>query len=192
MNRAVFLLEERSMKVLLEGLLPRLVPELPFLCVAHAGKQDLEKSIPRKLRAWKEPGVAFVVVRDKDQGDCKAVKKKLCELCREGGRPDTLVRIPCHELEAWYLGDPEALAKAYQTPRLLKMLEKEKRFADGDAVPKPSVELETLVPEFQKISGARRMAEVLSDQNRSHSFQVFIAGVRQLAAKLASAEAGSR
>ena len=28
---------------------------LSFLCVAHEGKQDLEKSIPRKLRAWREP-----------------------------------------------------------------------------------------------------------------------------------------
>ena len=56
MNRIVFLLEEYSMKVLLEGLLPRLFPELPFLCIPHQGKQDLEKSIPRKLRAWREPG----------------------------------------------------------------------------------------------------------------------------------------
>ena len=39
------------MKVLLDGLLPRLVPGLQFLCVPHEGKQDLEKSVPRKLRA---------------------------------------------------------------------------------------------------------------------------------------------
>lgn len=47
MSRVVFLLEEYSMKVLLDGLLPRLFPELPFLCVPHEGKQDLEKSIPQ-------------------------------------------------------------------------------------------------------------------------------------------------
>lgn len=74
MSRIVLLLEEHSMKVLLEGLLPRLVPGLQFLCVAHEGKQDLEKSIPKKLRAWREPGVQFVVLRDNDQGDCRELK----------------------------------------------------------------------------------------------------------------------
>ena len=68
MSRIVFLLEEDSMKVLLEGLLPRLFPGLSFLCLSHEGKQDLEKSIPRKLKAWREPGVRFVVVRDQDGG----------------------------------------------------------------------------------------------------------------------------
>lgn len=58
MSRVVFLLEERSMKELLEGLLPRLFPGLPFLCIPHEGKRDLERSIPRKLRAWREPGAS--------------------------------------------------------------------------------------------------------------------------------------
>jgi len=69
MSRVVFLLEERSMKILLEELLPRLVPGMPFICIPHEGKQDLEKSISRKLRAWREPGARFVVVRDNDGGD---------------------------------------------------------------------------------------------------------------------------
>lgn len=66
-GRVVFMLEEYSMKVLLEGLLPRLFPDLAFLCVPHDGKGDLEKSLPKKLRAWREPGVRFVVVRDNDR-----------------------------------------------------------------------------------------------------------------------------
>ncbi len=41
------------MRVLLNGLLPRLFPGLPFKCVKHEGKTDLERSIPRKLRAWR-------------------------------------------------------------------------------------------------------------------------------------------
>lgn len=83
------------MKVLLDGLLPRLVPGLQFLCVPHEGKQDLEKSVPRKLRAWREPGVRFVVLRDKDGGDCRELKRKLVSLCEAGGYPNTLVRIAC-------------------------------------------------------------------------------------------------
>ena len=42
MNRIVFLLEERSMKTLLDGLLPRLMPDGAFICIPHEGKQDLE------------------------------------------------------------------------------------------------------------------------------------------------------
>ena len=45
MGRMVFLLEEQSMKELLDGLLPRLFPGLNFLCVPHEGKKDLERSI---------------------------------------------------------------------------------------------------------------------------------------------------
>jgi hypothetical protein len=51
MSRLVFLLEERSIKVLLEALLPRLFPALEIFCIAHEGKSDLEKSLPRKLKA---------------------------------------------------------------------------------------------------------------------------------------------
>ncbi|XEQ91738.1 hypothetical protein SCACP_05460 [Sporomusa carbonis] len=42
-GRIVFLLEELSMKELLEGLLPRLFPGLVFQCVPHEGKTDLDR-----------------------------------------------------------------------------------------------------------------------------------------------------
>jgi len=62
--KLVFLLEERSMKEFLRGLLPRILPAgCEFQLIPHEGKSDLEKSIPRKLRAWLEPEVRFVVVR---------------------------------------------------------------------------------------------------------------------------------
>ena len=179
MRRIVFLLEERSMKVLLDGLLPRLFPDVAFLCVPHEGKQDLEKSIPRKLRAWREPGVRFVVLRDNDGGNCWALKGQLCALCRSGGRQDALVRIACQELEAWYLGEPEALAEAFANDQL-RHIGNRARYRDPDAVVRPSSALEALVPEFQKVSGARRMASRLSrERNRARSFQVFIEGIER-------------
>lgn len=169
------------MKILLEGLLPRLVPDMPFLCVPHEGKRDLEKSIPRKLRAWREPGVRFVVVCDNDGKDCHALKQHLAELCHEAGREDTLIRLPCQELEAWYLGDPEALAQAYGSTHR-KNLSGQRKYQDPDTIAKPAAELERLFPTFQKISGARKMGPLLSeDRNRSRSFQVFLAGVRFVA-----------
>lgn len=171
------------MKALLEGLLPREFPTLDFLCVTHDGKQDLEKSIPRKLRAWREPGVRFVVLRDNDGGDCLALKRRLSDLCREGSREDTLVRIPCQELEAWYLGEPEALAEAYGRPELGTLGERAV-YRDPDAVGRPSVALGRLVPEFQKISGARLMGRVISGaRNRSRSFRVFLDGLRRVAGR---------
>lgn len=77
MSRLVFLLEESSMQALLDGLLPRLFPGLPFLCIPHDGKTDLERSIPRKLRGWHELGVRFAVIRDNDSKDCRSLKNAL-------------------------------------------------------------------------------------------------------------------
>ncbi len=77
MGRVIFLVEERSMQVLLEGLLPRIFPRLSFLCVPHNGKRDLERSILGTLRNWSEPGAKFVVVRDNDNGDCLELKERI-------------------------------------------------------------------------------------------------------------------
>jgi Domain of unknown function (DUF4276) len=180
MNRIVFLLEEYSMKVLLEGLLPRLFPGMDFLCVAHEGKQDLEKSIPRKLKAWKEPGVRFLILRDNDGGDCSTLKNRLAGLCSDGNRTDSVIRIACQELEAWYLGELQSLGKAYDV-KSLQRFEKKQLYRDPDSIQNPSYEVERLIPEFQKVSGARKMALHLSREgNRSRSFQVLIEGIRML------------
>lgn len=177
------------MKELLEGLLPRIVPGLipnqTFLCVTHDGKSDLERSVPRKLRAWREPGVRFVVVRDNDGGDCLALKASLLATCRQAGRDDTLVRIVCQELEAWYFGEPEALAEAFEG-RDLSRLPRQARWHDPDALPRPAQLLAELVPEFQKLSGARRLASRLTrERNRSPSFHAFVDGVTRLAEAMA-------
>lgn len=177
------------MKALLDALLPRLFPGLPFLCVPHEGKQDLDRSIPRKLRAWREPGVRFIVVRDNDGQDCIALKRRLTGLCREAGRADTLIRIACQELEAWYLGEPRALAAAFGDDGL-RTLDAKARFRDPDTLLRPSMELRTLVHEFQKVSGARRMADHLTlEHNRSPSFHVFVQGVGKVAADIMSGNA---
>ena len=181
MTKLVFLVEEPSMADLLDGLLPRLFPALQFQCVPHDGKQDLEKSIPRKLRAWREPGVRFVVARDQDGADCRQVKTRLADLCRNAGRADVLVRVACRELEAWYIGDPEALVQAFpEARRPLRRELNRARYRNPDTVVRPSEAIARQIPEFQKRSGARRMADHLSRENRSRSFQVFVEGVERL------------
>ena len=180
MGKVIFLLEEPSMEALLEDMLPRFFPDVAFQYVPHEGKQDLERSIPRKLRAWKEPGVRFVVLRDNDGNDCKVLKERLRLLCERGGRQDSLVRIVCQELEAWYFGEPEALAEAYDRPSL-QHIGRKRGFREPDTIQKPSERLQKIVPEFQKKSGARRMAQHLSkERNKSASFHALLDGIEVL------------
>lgn len=187
-GRLVFLLEEPSMKELLEELLPRLFPGwcsgTHFLCVTHEGKTDLDRSIPRKLTAWRTPGDRFVIVRDNDTASCLDLKKKLMRSCSQSGRPDTLVRLVCQELESWYIGDLEAVATAYEEPKIDTPANR-KRYAVPDDWAKPSVEIKRLVPAFQKRSGARLMGQHLEpDSNRSHSYRIFLQGILRMATEM--------
>jgi Domain of unknown function (DUF4276) len=180
MSRLVFMLEEPSLKTLLDELLPRLFPGLDFFCIAHEGKNDLEKSVPRKLRAWAVPGDRFVVVRDNDGSDCVALKARLVFLCQSAGRADTLIRIVCQELDAWYLGKPDAIAAAFDKPGIPAKC-RSVRFRNPDSIPRPSNVLNNLCPRFQKVGGARMMAAHLSyAPNCSQSFRVLIEGVARI------------
>ncbi len=182
-GRVIFLLEEPSMKVFLREFLPRLIPgwreEEHFLLVPHEGKSDLDKSIARKLSAWREPGARFVIVRDNDGADCTALKARLLGLC-QGAPRQVLVRLVCQELEAWYLAQAQALADAYPSKaRAIKRLVD--RYADPDTCAKPSRELARVIPEFQKQDAARRLGRQLAvDDTRSASFRVFVTGVQRL------------
>ena len=168
------------MKALLEGLLPRVLPPgVHPVLVPHQGKSDLRKSIPRKLVAWCDPNARFVVVQDQDSAECTRLKEQLAELCAGAGHPETLIRIPCRELESWYLADLRAVDQAYHTN--LERLQKKKKFRNPDHLGSPSHELKKLVPEFGKVSGARLMGPLLDvDNERSRSFFHFVHGVRTL------------
>ncbi|WP_222945334.1 DUF4276 family protein [Paraburkholderia sp. UCT2] len=182
------------MKILLEGLLPRFLPGLTapehFQCVPHEGKSDLDRSISRKLKAWREPGVRFVIVRDNDNANCADLKQRLAKICAEAGRADTLIRLVCQELESWYLGDVESLTIVFSDIGVSTTVLR-KRFSDPDVWQKPSVELKRIAPSFQKLSGARTMSAVLSvHDNRSDSFRTFAAGVQRIAVEMGYVENG--
>ena len=182
MRKIVFLVEEASMEEMLRAFLPTLFPEWlegqHWQCVPHDGKSDLEASIPRKLRAWREPGVRFVVLRDQDAAACEKVKAKLVKMCAAAGRPDTLIRIACRELESWYLGDLHAVESGLRVRGLASQQDK-RRYRSPDRLVKPSHELTRLAPTCQKRAGSRAIGRHLAvERNRSHSFRMFVSGLK--------------
>lgn len=182
MTKLVFLLEEPSAKEMLNGLLPRLLPrEISYQCVVFEGKTDLEKQIPKKLRGWREPGVCFVILRDQDRGDCRDIKAKLTEICRQAGHEAALVRIACRELESWYMADLKAVEKGLRIENLARKQEKQK-YRKPDQVDAPARELERLTQNrYQKVSGSRAIGPHLDIGNRrSNSFRVFVQGIERI------------
>ncbi len=168
------------MKELLDRMLPRIFPDLKFRCIPHEGKTDLDRSIRPKLRGWRVPGDCFIIVRDSDGEDCIALKQRLRGLCHQTGHDDALIRIVCQELEAWYLGQPDAMAMAYNNEKL-RDIGNLPRFRDPDKRPKPSKDVGKFCKGFQKLDGAHRIADYLTGEgNRSRSFKVFLDGVERL------------
>ena len=177
--KLVFLLEEGSMKELLDILLPCILPDgVEYKTIAHSGKTDLRHSIPIKIKGWNEPNVKFVIVHDQDSNDCRILKNELAELCMSLNKP-FLIRIPCHELEAWYFGDLEAVSRAFG--RDLTKIQNKKKYRIPDQIINPKNELQKLLPEYGQREGARKIAKYMNvESNTSHSFKVFIEGIRRL------------
>ena len=116
MKELVFMLEEASAGAMLEGLLPRVLdPRVQPRLMVFEGKQDLERQMVRRLRGYLNPQARFIVLRDQDSTpDCRVLKAALMRLCTQAGRDAvSLVRIACHELEAFYLADLRAVEAAW-------------------------------------------------------------------------------
>jgi hypothetical protein len=129
------LVEDRSGKLLLESLVPRIIGEhgqphtwrlIPYRGIGSIPKElkdvpdpsrrVLLNRLPALLQGYgKTPGIdAVVVVVDNDRRDCRDFLRELQgvhERCSP--RPLTLFRLALEEIEAWYLGDMEAVRAAY-------------------------------------------------------------------------------
>ena len=119
------------MKVLLEVLLPKLLPaKVESLIIPHNGKSDLKRSIPVKLRGWQSPRDKFIIVHDQDSNDCMKLKADLKLLCENNNAKN---------------------------------------------------ELRNLIPTYQPIDGARKIAACMDvNRNTSHSFNVFVNGIKNV------------
>ncbi|MEI6099012.1 MAG: DUF4276 family protein [Alphaproteobacteria bacterium] len=178
----VILTEELSMKTTLQHLLPKLGVDLDTVTIiAHQGKSDLEKSIPRKLRGWQDPAARFLILRDNDRGNCNDRKSLLVAMVAAAGKSNqSRVRIVCQELEAWFLADVEALVLAGylisgKQPGFTKK--------DPDAISHPTQEMAKLRPGYGKGIGAAEIAPHLDPSNdRSASFCNTVRAIRELIA----------
>jgi len=183
--RLEFLLEEPSMANVLRELLPKILPggyELDVNCFLrpHRGKSDLQNSVPRKMKVFSnfyEP-VKIVIMQDQNSSNCMELKNRLKSLCEQSGRCSFLVRIVCRELESWYMGDMDAVQKAYPFFKAEKYKRKS-RFQNPDNLPGAD-EMARILPEFHKGAGSEKIAPFLSLKgNRSKSFNNFISGLRK-------------
>ena len=179
----VFLVEGKAEKSLIEALAPRLLPlEWAYKIVCFRGKQDLEKSLPRTLKAWQNPKARFLILRDQDSGVCEQIKSRLLELVRAAARVRPFkVRIACRALESWYLAQLGVVGQVFSKSRLSKM-QNSARFRMPDDILNPAAELEKLTAGlYQKVSGSSRLgAALVLDNERSPSFKNFIGAIKFL------------
>lgn len=181
MMTLVFLLEEPSAREMLQGILPKLLPDdvKPFFIVFE-GKQDLEKQLIRKMKLWNKSDSRFIVMRDQDAGDCRKIKDNLLVKCQEVGKPDAVVRIACHELESFYLGDLKAVEQGLEVKGLAKM-QSQRQYRDPDSFPNPANKLSMLTKCYEKVSGSRAIGRHLNlNDNKSRSFNVLVKAIKDI------------
>jgi len=184
----IFLLEEPSIKNVLDQLLPQVMPtEITYICIPHQGKQDLANSIQKKIKAFEyAPKTKFIIVHDQDSHDCKELKSELLRICQPAEQANILIRIICRELESWFLGDLAAVEKAYNLkPNSLSKQQSKQKYRDPDQLNSAKQELKKLITEYsaEYYAGthSKEIAPHLSlTENKSRSFQVFLEGIKNL------------
>jgi hypothetical protein len=198
------LVEEPSAKAALEIVLPKLLPGPTRFAVRDFGsKYKLLKALSQRLAGYARridagEDLRIVVLIDQDSDDCKALKRQLEQAAAERGlatksRPGysgrfvVVNRIVVEELESWFIGDPNALRRAF--PKLPpvshkgifarpdnqggRAWEKLHRFLKAHGIYRNS---------YPKIEAAARKIAPHIDvgRNRSPSFQQFCVGLEAL------------
>lgn len=151
----IFLLEERSAKRVLNILLKKLLPEgTTWKCIPHSGKSDLRRSIPIVMQA----------------------------LCRQSKHQHPFsICIACKELEAWYWGDLDAVARAFPGFKPDKVRNRA-HYRSADTIQNPANELARHIGQFSKSHASQEVPKYMDTAaNTSLSFCYFIKSMKKIA-----------
>lgn len=203
LQKLIVLVEEPSMEVALEQLLPKMLAGAQFEIRRFQCKDDLLKNLPARLRGyrtWLPQGWAILVLVDRDDDDCLALKQRLDKMAAAAGlvsktsaghdAPFQVAnRIAIEELEAWFFGDWAAVQAAF--PRVPATLPSKAGFRDPDAVLGGTWEaLERVLKRagyfktgLRKVECARLVGHNMNPlKNSSKSFRAFSEAVASAAA----------
>ena len=204
--------EERFMRTFLPHL--GFKADVDFFLRSYGGRAHWKSRTRKDLRGWKTPEVRkFIIQQDQEElsNDCKKVKQDILNWVKEQCPKQSkrlLVRITCRELEAWYLGNPDALWEAFPEasgPVRKRVLSKCKNTPDGTRE-KPSEILRGVAgrdAQFPKKNAARDMGDILGRKcaedtgegfggNLSPSFRCFVRTMREELKKLREGPGGDR
>lgn len=188
------LVEEPSMEAFLREFLPRLLPETTtFEIYPYQCKDDLLAKLPERLRGyscWLPKAWRIVVIVDRDDDKCKALKQRLESFAEDAHLPTRTAagdhgwrvanRIAIEELEAWYFGDWHAVRDAY--PKVPQTIPRQQQYRDPDGIRGGTWEaFERILQRagyfkngLRKTEAARNLGKRIElTRNRSRSFQVF-------------------
>jgi hypothetical protein len=180
------LVEEPSMKNVLDIILPQILPEGYALGVncfirPHQGKSDLQKSIPIKVNAFKAYPtiVRLIVIQDQDSNDCMVLKQDLIDLIQtQNLHQPHLIRIACKELENWYLGDMQAIEAVYPTFKA-RTHQRKAKYRHSDNI-FGADDLERQIKDFSKGYASKNIPKnMILDKNTSSSFNHLLSGVQR-------------
>ena len=197
-----FFVEEQSMEMVLQQLIPNMIPEsVSYQIITFEGKPDLLKNVQSRLTAyarWVPKDYYFVVLVDKDNDECQKLKAILETKSQNSGLKtkssviidenfNIINRIAIEELESWFFGDPDALKTAF--PKLSATFEKGEKYRHPEQISGGTWEaLEHLLQRkgyfetgLSKLTLALTVAPCMTpENNRAHSFQVFHSGLLDL------------
>ena len=140
-----------------------------------------------KLRGYINPAARFLVMRDQDSApDCRVVKARLTDKCREAGRETvSMVRIACRALETFYLADLAAVEQVLELRGLQKQ-QATAKFRAPDYLEAPDHELGKITAQaYQKVRDSRLLGQhLVLDNERSASFKHLLLAIRRLETEL--------
>jgi hypothetical protein len=191
------LLEEPSMETVINSILNQIVVDKlknTWQTHPYMGKQNLLKKLPALLRGYSSwlpityPDYYIVIIVDQDQNDCLELKQRILNYANIAGIAQrTVIRIAVAELEAWFLGDIEALEIAFPKLKRLKLGSKATyRQPDQRAFPSEDLERELVTAGYNgysKLSGSQKICQCLNlseHHNKSKSFHVTLSRMKTL------------